>query len=117
MHRWLLLLSMAAFGCESPAPSSGSATTTTAAAAAATSATSGAASAAAATSASLKPAQPKAYKDTAETELGTLPEGVGVPVGSKAPDFRLPTVEGGQLSLGELLKKSAVLLVFYRGGW
>lgn len=65
----------------------------------------------------LKAAKPKAHAATADDELGTLPGGVGIAVGETAPDFELPAVEGGKVSLSELRKKSEVLLVFYRGGW
>ncbi len=84
----------------------------------ATSSASGASTASATASApALKAAKAKAFKSTSEQELGTLPEGVGVPVGEAAPDFELPSVEGGKVKLSELTKKSEVMLVFYRGGW
>ena len=60
-------------------------------------------------------AKPKPF--AAAGELGTLPEGVGIAVGERAPDFELPSVEGGKVRLSELLERSEVLLVFYRGGW
>ena len=65
----------------------------------------------------LKAAKTKAFKSTSEQDLGTLPDGVGIPVGETAPDFELPAVEGGKVKLSELTKKSEVMLVFYRGGW
>lgn len=65
----------------------------------------------------LKAATAKEFKATAEQDLGTLPDGVGIAVGDAAPDFELPAVEGGKVKLSELTKKSEVLLVFYRGGW
>jgi len=43
-----------------------------------------------------------------------------VDVGDKAPDFSLPTAEGGMWSLGEHLaqgKCSSSVVVFYRGSW
>ena len=40
----------------------------------------------------------------------TLSAGVG------APDFTLPTVDGGQVSLHQLLKKGPVVLVFFKVG-
>lgn len=65
----------------------------------------------------LKPREPKAYGHPADDELGTLPEGVGIAVGQKAPDFELKQSDGTVVKLSELLKKSEVLLTFYRGGW
>ena len=35
----------------------------------------------------------------------------------KAPDFELTQSDGKVVKLAELLKKSEVLLTFYRGGW
>ncbi len=120
MQRWLTLsVTVALLSCDSspaPAPTTEAAATASTAAAASTVATA-AVSAEPRTAPGLKQAKPKAYADTAEADLGTLPEGVGIAVGNRAPNFELPAVEGGQISLGELLKKSAVLLVFYRGGW
>ena len=65
----------------------------------------------------LEAAKAKAFKSTGQQDLGTLPEGVGIAVGETAPDFELPAVEGGEVSLSELTEKSEVMLVFYRGGW
>jgi peroxiredoxin len=56
-------------------------------------------------------------KSVADDKLGTLPEGVGVAVGSPAPDARLIDSEGKAQNLAELWKKGKVLVVFYRGGW
>lgn len=38
-------------------------------------------------------------------------------VGDIAPDFRLPSVKGGAVSLRELLQRGPVVVSFYRGGW
>lgn len=38
-------------------------------------------------------------------------------VGERAPLFTLPSVRGGEISLGDLLGRRAVVLAFYRGGW
>jgi hypothetical protein len=92
--------------------------------ASASAASTAASTAAAAPSASAKPVgsalrspMPKAYSETPEQEIGTLPDGVGIAVGEPAPDFELADDDGKKLKLSELSKKSEVLLVFYRGGW
>ena len=38
-------------------------------------------------------------------------------VGAEAPDFALPTADGGTLRLGEALAEGPVVLTFYRGVW
>ena len=38
-------------------------------------------------------------------------------VGDPAPLFTLPSARGNDIALGDLLGRSAVVLVFYRGGW
>lgn len=38
-------------------------------------------------------------------------------VGERAPDFKLPSTSGRELTLAELLAKGPVVLSFYRGGW
>ena len=38
-------------------------------------------------------------------------------VGERVPEFALPSVRGEEIRLGDLLGRSAVVLVFYRGGW
>lgn len=38
-------------------------------------------------------------------------------LGSKAPDFALPTHEGVKKSLGDFLARGPVLLAFHRGTW
>ncbi len=65
----------------------------------------------------LKPRGPKAYAHPADDAIGTLPDGVGIAVGKKAPDFELKQSDGTVVKLSELLEKSEVLLTFYRGGW
>jgi hypothetical protein len=124
-HAWWIA-SLVLLACEA-APSTDTpttATSTSATPASAGSASSGSASPSAtsssATSSSavaLKPTKPKAYAATAEDALGTLPDGVGLPVGSKAPDFSLQASDGKTVKLGDLLAKSEVLLTIYRGGW
>ena len=41
----------------------------------------------------------------------------GLRVGDKAPNFRLKNQDGVEISLEEQLKKGAVVLTWYRGGW
>ncbi len=70
--------------------------------------------------ANLQIARPKDYRPADEPPpLGTLPEGVGLPVGSKAPAFEAQDASGKPVTLAGLLSASpgAILLVFYRGGW
>ncbi len=38
-------------------------------------------------------------------------------VGDEAPDFTLPDVRGGKVSLTDILRNGRAALVFYRGGW
>jgi peroxiredoxin len=55
--------------------------------------------------------------ETPDGKLGTAPDGLGVPVGSPAPNVTLDSVSGGQQSLGALYTKGPTYIVFYRGGW
>jgi len=48
-------------------------------------------------------------------DSGVLQQALGT--GDKVPDFSLPSAQGGEVSLSELLKKGPVVLVWYRGGW
>ena len=43
-------------------------------------------------------------------------EGVKLEVGMQAPDFSLPSIDGGQVSLGDFVGKD-IVLIFYRGYW
>ena len=104
---------IAQVGCDRASPQPPAEATTSTAATAAATATASATSGATA----LRAAKPKDTNATAAQALGTLPDGVGIAVGEVAPDFELPAVEGGKVSLSALLKKGEVLLVFYRGGW
>ena len=63
----------------------------------------------------LRLGKPKAYGHA--QQLGTLPEGVGVAVGEKAPPFTLKGADGKKVELAALLNQQAVMLFFYRGGW
>ena len=73
-----------------------------------------------ATTGDFEMSSPKGYKP-ADTPLafGTLPEGVGIAVGQKAPDFSAKDGDGKTVTLAGLLATppGPVLLVFYRGGW
>jgi len=111
----LLLLPLAAPGCGKSAPSEGSA------------ASSPPTSTRADTSggavndkrgAELEVSKPKDYKPAADgPQLGTLPDGIGIPVGAKAPAFETKDADGKSVTLDALVGKGDVLLVFYRGGW
>ena len=46
-----------------------------------------------------------------------LPEGDGLAVGLKAPDFNLPASDGKRIALADYAGKQKVVLVFDRGGW
>ena len=46
-----------------------------------------------------------------------LPEGDGLAVGLKAPDFNLPDSDGEMIALADYAGKKKVVLVFDRGGW
>ena len=46
-----------------------------------------------------------------------LPEGDGLAVGLKAPDFNLPDSDGEMVALADYAGKQKVVLVFDRGGW
>lgn len=56
-------------------------------------------------------------KETAETELGTAPAGMGLKVGSKAPDGALLDITGATVKLSAIFAKGPTFVVFYRGGW
>ena len=46
-----------------------------------------------------------------------LPEGDGLTVGLKAPEFELPDSDGEMIALADYAGKKKVVLVFDRGGW
>lgn len=61
---------------------------------------------------------PRTAETTAAPTVGVLPEGVGVPAGSPAPDAEVEFAGGGgTVTLSSLYADGPVLLVFYRGGW
>ena len=49
--------------------------------------------------------------------LGTLPEGVGLAVGSKVPPAVVVDSAGAAFDLGARVATGDTLVVFYRGGW
>ncbi len=48
----------------------------------------------------------------ARTKVASIPE-----VGDKAPEFNLPSAQGGQLRLSMRTARGPVVVVFYRGAW
>ena len=46
-----------------------------------------------------------------------LPEGDGLAVGLKAPDFNLSDTDGKRIALADYAGKKKVVLMFYRGAW
>ncbi len=116
-----LLVTLAAAGCEQSttqqsAPSTGPTTVPTVATASGTARPEPAATTATGAEA-LRAPDPRAYDAPETSKLGTLPEGVGLAVGSTAPDFKLPDAHGKPRELSKLAADGTVLLVFYRGGW
>ncbi len=116
-----LLVTLSAAGCEQgtaqqSAPSTGATTLSTLATASGTARPKPTATAATAVEA-LRAPDPRAYDAPEESKLGTLPEGVGLAVGSTAPDFELPDAHGKPVQLSKLTADGTVLLAFYRGGW
>ena len=59
----------------------------------------------------------RAYTNPPDAKAGTLPPGIGIPVGEQAPDAALRDSDGHAVRLSEVRKSGPVLLVFYRGGW
>jgi hypothetical protein len=55
--------------------------------------------------------------DGAIEALRASGEARGPAIGERAPHFALPAARGGEISLGDLLGRRAVVLAFYRGGW
>ena len=107
-----LVIAVSAFACEQrkePAPA-----VTTAA-----SAKPAVASAAPSAALPANKAQPpsKEFAQPANDKLGSLPEGVGVPLGQPAADATVFDAQGKAASLAALWKDGPIVLVFYRGGW
>ena len=55
--------------------------------------------------------------ETPADRLGTAAAGLGLNVGSKAPDATLTDVTGTTVELRSLYEAGPVFVVFYRGGW
>jgi peroxiredoxin len=55
--------------------------------------------------------------DTPSEKLGTTPSGLGLKVGSKAPDATLADITGKTQKLSALYSDAPTFVVFYRGGW
>jgi peroxiredoxin (alkyl hydroperoxide reductase subunit C) len=114
---WILGLSLA--GCEEPpashdtAPFSGGplrgAATATASATGSTTTTAMPAT----TTTSAEALLPHAY--VSDDKLGTLPPGIGIAVGQRAPDFTAKDHTGKDVTLASLLATRDVLLLFHRG--
>lgn len=54
---------------------------------------------------------------TPEARLGVLPTGLGLAVGTLAPDAKIMDLQGNPQRLAELYARGPTLIVFYRGGW
>ena len=52
-----------------------------------------------------------------DSEIGQLPEGIGVAAGESAPDVTTENADGEQVDVLELVEDEAIVLFFYRGGW
>jgi peroxiredoxin len=63
-----------------------------------------------------KPMMP-ALTETPSDKLGTAPAGLGLSVGTKAPDATLVDLTGKSQKLSALYAKGPTFVVFYRGGW
>lgn len=57
------------------------------------------------------------YKNPTEATIGTLPPGIGIATGERAPDAAVRDAEDREVSLASLWKAGPIMLVFYRGGW
>ena len=67
---------------------------------------------------------PKMPKEVLDVLLRTTEDQVksgvaekALKVGDKAPDFRLPNVNGESVSLADVLAKGPAVVAFYRGSW
>lgn len=64
-----------------------------------------------------KPEYMKALDNLIDSASKYEDGGKAIKVGGKAPDFKLPNVDGKIVTLSELLVEGAVILSFYRGSW
>lgn len=54
---------------------------------------------------------------TKPEKLGSRENELGLPVGTKVPDFHIKTYDGKPVTFTELMKNAPLLVIFYRGGW
>ena len=59
---------------------------------------------------------PKPLAETADEELGTREDGLGLPVGAGIPSFHIQDFRGEAFS-STTINDADTLVVFYRGGW
>lgn len=69
-----------------------------------------------ATAPAAEPMEPD-LADTPMDQLGTAPAGLGLDVGTKAPDGLLTDITGKKLQLSALYGQGPTFVIFYRGGW
>jgi peroxiredoxin len=55
--------------------------------------------------------------DTPADKLGSVPSGLGLKLGTKAPDVTLSDITGKPQKLSALYNEGPTFVVFYRGGW
>ncbi len=67
--------------------------------------------------AQFEPSEAREFTVAAPSELGTLPEGIGLAPGEKAPDVGLHSIHDRPVALSGLWEQQPIMLVFYRGGW
>lgn len=106
--RYLVLACLILVGCGAPTAQNGAAAGPAAPAASATPAAAPATPAAA-------PEPP--LQETPADRLGSAPSGLGLEVGTTAPDATLTDLTGKPQRLGALYASGPVFVVFYRGGW
>ena len=59
----------------------------------------------------------KQHRVPPSSRVGSLPQGLGIAVGERAPDAAVEDADGRPVQLGALLENGPVMLLFYRGGW
>lgn len=60
---------------------------------------------------------PRTKATEAPSQIGALPDGVGLAVGASVPAVTVHDASGAAVALHELVARGPTLLVFYRGGW